>query len=402
MRSFLTLAGIMLVILFSSFQEQDMNPLHQIMSSNSPKIKAIADHLDDHEVQILYTHIERDDNGLPVFQEFEFQLNDDQYFYPASTAKLPVAILAIQKVRELQKKGIKISLDDRFVVSDPDSDDIIIETDSTSASGYPSIKHMIKKIFLVSDNDAYNYLFDFLGRDYVNGQLSKLGMEPSHLNHKFLYGADNVHTWSFKFYNQEGELTYEQESITSYVEGHGLPLNGLIKGVGYTDNNGTLFNEPFDFSEKNYFSIRSLNRILKGVIFPESLPEGSKFNLTLEDMEFIKYWMSRNTFESNYPDYKNSGLWESYVKFFMFGDNKNPMPKNIRIFNKVGDAYGTLTDVAYIMDSENNIEFMLTATVHVNANGIFNDGVYEYDQLGFPFMAELGRQVYQYELSKND
>ena len=61
-----------------------------------------------------------------------------------------------------------------------------------------------------------------------------------------------------------------------------------------------------------------------------------------------------------------------------------------------------LTDVAYIVDSENSIEFMLAATIHVNANGIFNDGIYEYDELGFPFMAELGKQVYKYELSKID
>ena len=36
----------------------------------------------------------------------------------------------------------------------------------------------------------------------------------------------------------------------------------------------------------------------------------------------------------------------------------------------------------------------------VNANGIFNDGVYEYDTIGFPFMAHLGQAVYQYELSR--
>jgi len=38
--------------------------------------------------------------------------------------------------------------------------------------------------------------------------------------------------------------------------------------------------------------------------------------------------------------------------------------------------------------------------VLTNGNGIFNDGVYEYDELGVPFLAELGRQVYQHELKR--
>lgn len=379
---------------------QPKNPLESIMASDESKIKAIADKLEKHEVQVIYTQIERDENGTPSFKEFSFQHDNYQYFYPASTTKLPVAVLAIQKVRQLQQEGIDISLDSRFEAFDPKTGQVIIDKDSTAESGYPSIRHMIKKIFLVSDNDAYNYLFDFLGRDYVNEYLSVYGMEPSHLNHKFLYGADNKHTWEYKFYNEENELVYEQESLTSETDRHRFALKGMVKGVGYTDNEGNLFNEPFDFSEKNFFSLTSLNKILIAVLFPKSLPLEKRFRINNEDHEFLKYWMSRNTFESEYPSYKTDDYYESYVKFLMFGDDKSPMPDNIRIYNKVGDAYGTLTDVAYIVDSKYDIEFMLAATVHVNENQIFNDGIYEYNSLGFPFMAELGRQVYQYELDR--
>jgi len=77
------------------------------------------------------------------------------------------------------------------------------------------------------------------------------------------------------------------------------------------------------------------------------------------------------------------------------------MTDNIRIFNKVGDAYGTLTETAYIQDRTSNVEFLLTATVHVNENKIFNDNVYEYDSIGFPFMAGLGRAILRYEQMKN-
>lgn len=399
-RVFFGIVGIYYFLLLSC-QEKQMNPIEEIINGEAPKIESIAKNLAAHEVQILYTQINRNEKDEPIFEEFTFQLDDAKYFYPASTAKLPVAVLAIQKIRSLQGAGFNISIDDRFVVKEAKSEKVIIEKDSSAESGYPSIRHMIKKIFLVSDNDAYNYLFDFLGRDYVNEELKRLGIGPAHINHKFLYGADNKHTWRFAFYNDKDELTYQQESIISETDRHGLALKGLIKGVGYTNNEGKLYNQPFDFSEKNYFSLRSLNQILKAIIFPETLPASKRFKITTEDLDFIRFWMSRNTFESNHPNYQTAEYYESYVKFFMFGDNRSPIPDHIRIYNKVGDAYGTLTDVAYIKDSLNDIEFILAATVHVNKNGIFNDGIYEYDSLGFPFMSELGRQVYAYELKRN-
>ena len=82
----------------------------------------------------------------------------------------------------------------------------------------------------------------------------------------------------------------------------------------------------------------------------------------------------------------------------MFGDDQSPMPEEIKIFNKVGLAYGTLTDCAYILNEETGIEFLITTTILVNNNEIFNDGVYEYDSLGIPFLAQLGREIYDWHV----
>lgn len=397
-RKLLLLSG---VIFFSimACDTPPQNPLETVMASDAPQIKQIANNLDQHEVQILYTQIDRDDLGQPVFTEHSFQLDSTQYFYPASTAKMPVAILSLQRLNELKRGGKDISKESPFTISSYDNTQVLVEKDSTEENGNLTTAHLIKKIFLVSDNDAYNYLFDFLGRDYVNEQLRSKNIGPAHINHKFLYGADNSQTWPMIFSSHDS-ISYIQPSIRSQVTRHSLPLKGMIKGVGYTDNDGKLFDDPFDFAEKNYFSIQSLNKIMKAIIFPESLPENERFDLTEEDYEFLRFWMSRNALESEYPNYNDGEHWDSYVKFFMYGDTKEPMPKNIRIYNKVGMAYGTLTDVAYIQDKENGVEFILTATMHINENGIFNDGVYEYDELGLPFLAELGRQVYDFELSR--
>jgi hypothetical protein len=76
------------------------------------------------------------------------------------------------------------------------------------------------------------------------------------------------------------------------------------------------------------------------------------------------------------------------------------MIPGLRIFNKVGDAYGFLLDVAYVADFENQVEFMLSAVIYCNSDGILNDDRYDYDQVGFPFMKLLGERIYAHELKR--
>ncbi|WP_218330358.1 hypothetical protein [Hydrotalea lipotrueae] len=146
--------------------------------------------------------------------------------------------------------------------------------------------------------------------------------------------------------------------------------------------------------------LEDLTHILRSVIFPESVPPQSRFNLTATDRQFLLHWMSAYPRESNYPNYDTIAYWDAYCKFLMYGSQKGSLPKNIRIFNKVGDAYGFLTDVAYIIDTQNKIEFMLSATISCNSDGIYNDDQYDYDSIGYPFMKNIGQLLYQYELTR--
>ena len=111
--------------------------------------------------------------------------------------------------------------------------------------------------------------------------------------------------------------------------------------------------------------------------------------------------MSQLPTETLFPNYAlDSTYYPAYCKFLMYGEDKEPIPDNIRIFNKVGDAYGYLIDNAYIVDFENGVEFMLSAVISTNTDGVFNDGKYEYKKVGYPFMKNLGQLVYNYELKR--
>lgn len=351
-----------------------------------------------YQVQIIYTQINRNGKNKPKFKQFTFGLDPDLYFYPASTVKMPAALLALEKVNNLSQKGLFPEATMHTLAARVPQ--TAVEKDESAQYKKPSISHYIKKIFLVSDNDAYNRLYEFLGQEYINRKLYEKGYRKSRILHRLSASQfdveDNKYTNPVKFMNGVGNVIHEQDEVFSESP-YKLKLNNQIRGKGFINRAGKLEKKAFDFTTKNYMALQDLNDILKAVIFPDAVPTKNKFNLRPVDYKFLYRYMSMLPYESDFPAYDRDQYYDGYVKFFLFGDTKDPIPENFRIFNKVGDAYGFLTDIAYVVDFENGVEFLLSANIHVNKNEIFNDGVYEYDQIGFPFLAQLGRAIYQYE-----
>ncbi len=133
--------------------------------------------------------------------------------------------------------------------------------------------------------------------------------------------------------------------------------------------------------------------MLQSVLFKD--PE-SGFNLTDDDYNFVLQYMSQLPNETLSPNYMTENYPDGYCKFLMFS-NQEKIPSNIRVFNKIGQAYGFMIDNAYIVDFDSQVEFMLSAVISVNENQIYNDGVYEYETIGNDFMQDLGNLIYDYE-----
>ena len=149
-----------------------INIIEKVLKNSDPSIQRIIKNVEAHEIQILLTEVVKDAKGIPIFLETEYNVNENKYFYPASTVKLPIAILTLQKIKELNAQGIPINSTTAFEVRDQIGK-LVIRSDSTEEMGKVTLAHLIKKVFLVSDNQAYNYLFDFLGRDYIYRELQK-------------------------------------------------------------------------------------------------------------------------------------------------------------------------------------------------------------------------------------
>ncbi len=357
------------------------NPIELIIKKREPQLKSVYKNKENHNLQILYTKIVRDSSGAPTFIENDYQVDNNFYFYPASTMKLPIVALTLQKINELRNTGLNISVENKILLVN--EEETIKET---------TFKDLIAQVFLVSDNSASNILINFLGYNYFNQEMRGKGLNTIVLNHKF--NPDPYVKTDWTIYTLEGNLISKDEA-QEVIEHNSL--DNLRQGKSQILN-GEKVDSPFNFKTKNRASLRDLDGVMKRIIYPELFEEKDRINLTDQDYNFLRYWMSRFTFEDIGIEYqKDSKYFDSYNKFFIYGDSTNKIDRQIRVYNKVGVAYGALTDISYIRDYQKDIEFFLSATIYVNQNQIVNDNIYEYDDVGIPFLAELARQVYKLE-----
>ena len=165
---------------------------------------------------------------------------------------------------------------------------------------------------------------------------------------------------------------------------------------------GKLLERPKDFSVNNAFPLQDLHDVTRALMFPDAVEAKRRFVLTDDDHQFVYRNMSGYPGDSGIADYADISRYPpGYVKFFMYGGSAPSISENIRIFNKPGDAYGFLTDSAYIVDFENGVEFLLAATIYTNENETFNDDNYEYDEIALPFLRDLGLAIYELELYRD-
>lgn len=369
---YIQLTLTLLLIFSCKSKKHKFNLIEKVLQSEKEIIRTVANNADNYELQIMLTKINRN-NSTVIFEDYQYHVNDSNYFYPASTVKLPVSILALEKIN--QQKNI--TLDTPFNIK---GDTLIT-----------SFRKDITDIFAVSSNDTYNRLYEYLGSDFINNSLNSKGLTPVKISHRLsTKNAYNLKTKPLEFRQNDSTFITTKSIQNNAIKA--LNLSKLKKGIGFYKND-SLTNKPMDFSKKNYYPLTTQHNVMKRLMFPEKYSVEEQFKLNEKQRNFIIKSMALLPREVGYDPKE---YYDGYVKFFLFGDSKKKIPKHIKIYNKVGYAYGYLTDCAYIKDTKHEIEYILSATIHVNSNKVYNDNNYEYESIGIPFLALFGRELHQY------
>lgn len=398
MKKSLFYCTLLLLVISNKLTAQWPAPFNSILSGIQDSVtKKVLANPKTYRYQLVYTKIDRDQNGIPHFTNYTLHADPENYFNPASMVKMPLAFLAMEKLYELNLPGVN-----KYTTMQFDSNyqrQVAMYADSSSENKKPSIAHFIKRAFLISENDPYNRLYQFVGQGPTNQKLIAKGYTSTKITRQFMgYTEDqNRHTNSIQFMDEKGlpilklAPQYNKDSFQ-----FGAPI---LIGDAHWNSKDEVVNAPFDFTRHNNISLVDMQKMLQSVIFPTSVPKQNRFNMTEADRLFLLQYLSQYPSETNYPKYDSAHFYDSYVKFF-FQDSTHAMPKHVRVFNKVGWAYGFLTDVSYVLDTKNNIDYMLSATVYVNSDGVVNDSKYDEETVGFPFLNKIGTAFYEYELKR--
>jgi hypothetical protein len=398
MKKSLFYCTLLLLVISNKSTAQWPAPFNSILSGIQDSVtKKVLANPKTYRYQLVYTKIDRDQNGTPHFTNYTLHADPENYFNPASMVKMPLAFLAMEKLYELNLPGVN-----KYTRMQFDSNyqrQVAMYADSSAENKKPSIAHFIKRAFLISENDPYNRMYQFVGQGPTNQKLISKGYTSTKITRQFMgYTEDqNRHTNGIQFIDEKGlpilklDPQYNKDSLQ-----FGAPI---LIGDAHWNSKDEVVNAPFDFTRHNNISLVDMQKMLQSVIFPASVPKQNRFNMTEADRLFLLQYLSQYPSETNYPKYDSAHFYDSYVKFF-FQDSTHVMPKHIRVFNKVGWAYGFLTDVSYVLDTKNNIDYMLSATVYVNSDGVVNDSKYDEETVGFPFLNKVGTAFYEYELKR--
>jgi hypothetical protein len=345
-----------------------------------------------YRLQVLVTVIAPEGAEGPRTSEHGYRV-DVEYVYPASAIKTFASVAALRKLEALRQEGHPVGLDTPVAIcSGKRGRGCKTKDGSNVEGGVITLGHEIRKMQLVSNNFAFNRLYELVGHREINEDLWALGFESMRMHHR-LYGGSDPEEQRMTPRVELRPAGAERVIVPARKSDLVLPATEATElriGVGYIDDEtGSRVDEPMDFSGKNYVSVRDLHRLTLALCRPD-LPGVPKLGLVAADREFLLQAMTEDPLQSKnpvYTDEHDSGLrYHTMIKGML-----RVMPlERILYVGKAGKAYGFHLDNAYIEDRESGRGMAVTVVGYANANGVLNDNVYEYDTVTRPLLLGLG------------
>jgi len=362
--------------------------LRELLEGGGPALRKALAAAEEHRLQVLYGEIvERD--GRPVLQRHSFRA-DAEYFFPASSMKMPIALATYDRFAALRQAG-KPAL----------TRDATLRIHPSSARGEPwvtTLAHESRRALIVSDNAAANRLLALVGHREVHETLWGLGFRSARIRGGFASGESEPVT-----------VSPAVEVVVDGVPSAALPARRSDLALPATDatsldvgearlEGGRRVAGPLSFADKNAMKLRELQDVLVRIMRPDLVPapparKGKArppIDAPDDDMEQLRATLGTLPSESGLAGYARNRVADYPLCPFLRGIERVHPRARFRIHSKVGQAYGFVVHNAYVVDRESGRSFFLAAAVYANPGGLMNGDEYAYDTVAFPVMADIG------------
>lgn len=363
--------------------------------AKEPALAKVVAASKEHRLQILLAEPVRRASGTVGL--VRSQLGDaQQYFYPASSIKLCGAIAALLQLNEHNRAhGTAHGLATQFVVETAFPGDVRLDADASNLDGGRlTIAHTLRKLFLVSDNVAYNHCYELCGQDGLNRTLWDAGFTSARLWHRLSEArtpSENQRTRPLLLRTGDVETKWPARDCASELRND--LWHDLDVGTGYVQD-GKVVALPMSFATKNAILLQDLQDVLVATVRPEIDTGKRGFpGLTIAQRAFVVHALGELPRESPNPRYDPAKVEDHACKFVLRGVRKVIPAAHLRVYDKIGRAYGFSVENAYLEDTRTGRGCFLAIVLYTNPDGVLNDDRYAYEELADPFLDGVGEVV---------
>lgn len=357
---------------------------------SEPACAAVLDRAKEHRLQVVLAEFVDPLAKQPKLRKS--RLGDpQQYYYPASAIKLCAAVGALLALQDAAARDPSVTLDAPVVIAPRFAGDKRIDADASDVDGGPlTFRHLLRKLVLVSDNAAHNHCVELLGQDGVNRRMWEAGFASAQLWHRLSEARTRDE-------NQQTREVRVGETVFPAREA-GIALSN----AGWTEldvgsawmQGGERIDGPMSFAQKNAMSLDDLQDVLVAVMRPDVVLGKRGFpDLSRAHRRFLVQALGELPRESQNPKYDPAKTPDHACKFVLRGVRDVVPAEKVRVYDKIGRAYGFSTENAYVVDGRDGRSFFLAITLYTNADGVLNDDRYGYEDVADPFLDAAGRAI---------
>lgn len=389
-------SSLFLICLFIGFvsrsQDLDSATIFEHLRSGAKSVDLDLEVLNNPEyrLQFTFTQLEVNDSDTS-FNTFYY--GNNEYFYPASVVKFPLALLALEKMKRLG-----ITMDDYYRI---DAVGCGNQSDIIKRRGRRvKFSRLFEELIVVSDNYFYTLLYQFVTPKEINDALKKKGYSGTHIYKSFAgcEKEDQLKCYPVVILDEEFNVKYSQnycEMDSVEMLEHYEYSEDRLFGSKHENDFVKIVPGPYDLNYNLEIPLQEANEMLIRLKYPNQFSESEKWNIREGDRAQILRMMQLFPNEINNPFRPKVLKYnDNKYKYALVGEYETEF--EVRTTSKIGLSYGFTTEIMHFRIDEYNLEFFMSVSIYTNANDIVNDGDYEYESVARPFIFALSRALCSY------
>ncbi len=325
--------------------------------------------------------------GQPPSIERHAYRADAEYFFPASSMKVPITLALYERLAPMRNGGRPALTRDATLHIHP-----------VAGSAPPYVTTLARETWralIVSDNFSANRLLGFAGHKEAHETLWSLGLASARIHTGFATGAD-IDAAQASPHIEITPATGAPDELPARRSALALPptaATGLAVGEA-TMVDGRRVPGPLSFADKNAISLRDLQDTLIRILRPELLPSPSPpVTASKDDVAYVRQALGTPPSRSGLAGFDRNIVADYQQNPFLRGIERVRARDHLEVYSKIGQAFGFVIGNVYIVDKDTGRAFFLTAAVYANPNETMNDDLYAYDTIAFPALADVGEAI---------